>query len=85
MDIMQKLTFDSEFNTLSANPTKWPNTLKTIRRLIADELFEYVRPFCGVSAQRVKILILSDYFMSIMLNLSFLVNGPHHENIEDHY
>ena len=85
MDIMQKLTFDSEFNTLSANPTKWPNTLKTIRRLIADELFEYVRRFCGVSAQRVKILILSDYFMSIMLNLSFLVNRPHHENIEDHY
>ena len=29
-------------NRLRANPTKRPNTLKTIRRRIADELFECV-------------------------------------------
>ena len=29
------------FNSLSANPTKWSNTL---------ELFECVSPFCGVGA-----------------------------------
>ena len=31
----------SLLNPLSASPTKWPNT-QTIRRQIADELFEYV-------------------------------------------
>ena len=36
-------------NPLSANPTKWPNT-QTIRRQIADELFECVWPFCGIGA-----------------------------------
>ena len=37
-------------NPLSANPTKWSNTLKQF----VDELFECVRPFCGVGAQRVN-------------------------------
>ena len=33
---------------LSANPTKWPNTLKQFvgRLQIADEWFECVWPFC---------------------------------------
>ena len=30
-----------------AKPTKWSNT-QTIRRQIADKLFECVWPFCGV-------------------------------------
>ena len=33
---------------LSANPTKWSNTLKS--SALADELFECVWPFCGVGA-----------------------------------
>ena len=33
---------------LSANPTKWSNTLKSAA--LADELFECVWPFCGVGA-----------------------------------
>ena len=37
-------------NPLSANPTKWSNTLKQF----VDELFECVRLFCGVGAQRVN-------------------------------
>ena len=32
----------SFINTLSANPTKWPNTL--------TRLFECVRPFCEIGA-----------------------------------
>ena len=36
------------FNPLIANPTKWTNTLKQF----VDELFECVRPFCGIGAQR---------------------------------
>ena len=31
-----------KFNPLSANLTKWPNTLKTIRRQFAEELTEGV-------------------------------------------
>ena len=37
-------------NHLSANPTKWLNRLKTVRREIADELFECVWPFYVVGA-----------------------------------
>ena len=33
---------------LSANPTKWSNTLKQFVGKFADELFEYVWPFCGI-------------------------------------
>ena len=29
--------------------------IQTIRRQIADEMFECVRPFCGVGAWKVKI------------------------------
>ena len=36
-------------NPLSANLTKWPDT-QTIRRQIADELFERVWPFCEIGA-----------------------------------
>ena len=35
-------------NPLSANPTKWSNTLNLSADV--DELFEYVWPFCGVGA-----------------------------------
>ena len=35
-------------NPVSTNPTKWSNTLKTIKLQITDKLFKYVRPFCGV-------------------------------------
>ena len=34
-----------EVNPLSANPTNWSNALKTIRRQIADELFECLTIF----------------------------------------
>ena len=36
------VSFDLLLNPLSANRRKWSNTLKTIRRQIADELFECV-------------------------------------------
>ena len=35
-------------NPLRANLTKCSNTLKQIRRQIADGLFELVWPFCGI-------------------------------------
>ena len=35
---------------LSANFTKWPNTLKQF----ANKLSERVWPFCGIGAERVK-------------------------------
>ena len=38
------------FNPLSANLTKWSNTLKQF----ADKLFEGVWPFCEIGAYRVK-------------------------------
>ena len=44
----EKKAYYNNINPLSANITKWSNTLKTIRRQIADELFEYVWPFCGI-------------------------------------
>ena len=37
-------------NPLSTKLTKWSNTLKTIGRQFADELFECVWPFCGIDA-----------------------------------
>ena len=40
-------------NPLSANPTKWSNT-QTIRRKIADELFESVWSFYEIGAKRVN-------------------------------
>ena len=42
-------------NSLSANPTKWSNTLKQF----ADKLFECVWPFCKIGAQRVKECLLN--------------------------
>ena len=39
-------------NPLSANVTKWSNTLKNLSA-VADELFECVWSFCGVGALRV--------------------------------
>ena len=40
-------------NSLSANPTKWSNTLK---QFVAktDELFECVRPFCRVRSSKAQ-------------------------------
>ena len=37
-----KSKYVTYFIPLSANPTKWSNTLKTILRQFADELFECV-------------------------------------------
>ena len=46
---------DIHFKSLNTNPTKWPHThTQTIRRKIADELFECVWPFCKIGALRVK-------------------------------
>ena len=39
----------NSFYPLSANPTKWSNTLKIVKA-IADELFECVWQFCGIGA-----------------------------------
>ena len=38
-------------NPLSANPTKWTNTLKQFvsNLQFPDKLFEYVWPFCDIS------------------------------------
>ena len=44
------VSFDLLLNPLSANRRKWSNTLKTIRRQIAHELFECVWPFRGIGA-----------------------------------
>ena len=41
--------FTEIFNPIIANPSKWSNT-QTIRRQIADELFECVRLFCEIGA-----------------------------------
>ena len=51
--------FCSSINPLSANFTKWSETLKNIRRQFANKLFECVRPFCAIGAERVKCLIKS--------------------------
>ena len=40
-------------NPTSVNQTKWSNT-ETICRLLTDELFKCVLPFCGVGAYRVN-------------------------------
>ena len=45
--------FTEIFNPIIANPSKWSNT-QTIRRQIADELFECVWRFCGIGACKVK-------------------------------
>ena len=41
---------DRLLNTSSANPAKMVELTRTIRWLTADELFEYVWPFCGAGA-----------------------------------
>ena len=40
---------------LSANPTKWSNTLKQFVGEIADELFECVWPFYEIGAKRIML------------------------------
>ena len=35
---------------LSANPIKWPSTLKQFTGSVVNELFEIVWPFCGVGS-----------------------------------
>ena len=42
-------------NPLSANPTKWSTPCNN-SSVDADELFECVSSFCGIGAQRIKIL-----------------------------
>ena len=44
---------NASINNLSVNFTKWSNTSNNLSA-IADKLFEYVWPFCGVGALRVK-------------------------------
>ena len=46
-------------NPLSANPTKWSNTLNQFAdeytlNTLADELFECVWPICEIGSWRVK-------------------------------
>ena len=48
-----KITTENAFNPLSANPTKWSNTLKQLTAK-ADELFECVWPFYGVGAWKLN-------------------------------
>ena len=40
----------NEVYPLSTNITKWLKHTQTMRRQIADELFECVWPFCGIGA-----------------------------------
>ena len=45
--------YQNNVNPFNANPKKWSNTLKQFKHsnvAFADELFECVSPFCGVSA-----------------------------------
>ena len=56
---MQKHLSKIYLNPLSANITKFFKHTQTIRRQIADELFECVSPFCGIDASRVKIQDIS--------------------------
>ena len=44
----QSLDLTEEVNPLSVNPTKCSNPLKPFVA-VADELFEWVWPFCGVA------------------------------------
>ena len=46
VDIDRHIKNRKHLNLLSANPTKWSNTLKQF----VGELFEFVGPFCGVGA-----------------------------------
>ena len=45
------------FNVLSPNPTKWPNTLKTIRRLLPTNYLSGFSHFVGLA---LKVLIPSE-------------------------
>ena len=67
------------FNPLSANPTKWPNTLKQF----GDELFECVWPFCEISAKRVKSVscyaVLTLEHVLTLSQSTLNLNGPAHQ------
>ena len=43
-------------------PHKMVKHTQTIRRLTADEFFEYVWPFCGIGAERVKINLWNENY-----------------------
>ena len=49
ISLPKKFLYKIDLNPLSANPTKWSNTLNN-SSAVADELFECVWPFCGVDA-----------------------------------
>ena len=48
--------FTEIFNPIIANPSKWSNT-QTIRRQIADELFECVDYFVGLALVKLNVRI----------------------------
>ena len=50
----ESLILIESFDSLSANPTKWSNTLNS--STVVDKLFECVWPFCRVGAWRVNFL-----------------------------
>ena len=56
------------FNPWSANPTKWSNTQIIRRRQPnCNELFDCVRPFCGVGAWRLNSFHYLKYWEEIFL------------------
>ena len=48
---------------------------QTIRRLLADELFENVWPFCGVGAERVNFDTLSSLINYLLIVWDLIVGG----------
>ena len=62
------------FNTLSAIPTKWSNTLLNNSSGVANELLESVWPFCGVGAWRVKKTTSLQTLTLIRSNLKYFVS-----------
>ena len=46
----RKLTFHQHINPLSANPTKWSNTLKQFVGKLATNCLSVFLPFCGIGA-----------------------------------
>ena len=49
-------SFHSTLNPLSANPTKWPNTLKTIRRLLSTNRLSVFDHFVGLALEGLSCL-----------------------------
>ena len=57
MRIVEKLN-KLNINRLSANPTKWSNTLKQLSSALANELFELFDNFVGLARKRLTTKIM---------------------------